>query len=46
MDLRLSLSARQAVSKEFSPLPDCADAIETDWPITATHGMSVVFGGP
>ena len=46
MDLRLSVSARQAVSKEFSLPPDCADAIETDWPISATHGISVVFGGP
>lgn len=48
IDFKLSVSARQAVSNELSdaPLPDCAEAIETDWPIRATHGISEVFGGP
>lgn len=48
IDFKLSVSARQAVSNELSdaPLPDCAEAIETDCPIKATHGISEVFGGP
>lgn len=48
IDFRLSLSAHHAVSKELSAptLPDWADAIETDWPITATHGMSDMLRGP
>lgn len=48
MDFRLSLSALQAVSKELSEPtdPDCADAMETDWPIKATHGISDVLRGP
>jgi len=48
MDLRLSLSALHAVSNEFSEPadPDCAVAIETDWPINAIQGMSDVFAGP
>lgn len=48
IDFKLSVSARQAVSNELSgaPLPDCAEAKETDWPIKATHGISDVFGGP
>ena len=48
MDLRLSLSALQAVSNEFSEPtdPDCAEAIETDCPIKATHGISDVLLGP
>lgn len=45
MDLRLSLSALHAVSREFSE-PDCAEAIATDWPIRATHGMSDALDGP
>ncbi|QHO16207.1 uncharacterized protein DS421_10g301670 [Arachis hypogaea] len=45
---KLSVSSCQAVSKEFSDaaLLDCAEAIDTDWPIKATHGISDVLGGP
>lgn len=48
IDLRLSVSALHAVSNEFSEPadPDCAVAIETDWPIKATQGMSDVLAGP
>lgn len=48
IDLRLSLSARQAVSKELSgPTdPDCAEAIATDCPIKAIQEISDAFGGP
>lgn len=48
MDLRLSLSALHAVSNELSEPtdPDCAEAIETDWPINATQGMSDALDGP
>lgn len=48
IDLRLSLSALQAVSNELSePVdPDCVVAIETDWPIKATQGISDAFAGP
>ena len=48
MDFRLSLSAFHAVSREFSEPtdPDCAEAIETDWPINATQGISDAFAGP
>lgn len=45
---RVSTSARQAASKELSaaaPL-DVTELIATDWPITATQGISDVFGGP
>jgi hypothetical protein len=46
MFFRLSASARQAVSSEFSDPTDCADAIATDCPIRATHSMSGRFFGP
>lgn len=48
IDFKLSLSARHAVSNELSDprLPDCAEAMDTDWPIRATHGISVVLRGP
>jgi hypothetical protein len=48
MFFRLSASARQAVSREFSdpPDPDCADASATDCPIRATHSMSGRPFGP
>lgn len=48
MDLRLSLSALQAVSKELSEPadPDCAVANATDCPINATQGISDALEGP
>jgi hypothetical protein len=47
MDLRVSASARHAVSNELlEPTdPDWADAIATDWPIRATHSISVAARG-
>jgi hypothetical protein len=47
MDLRVSASARQAVSSELSDPtdPDWADAIETDCPIRATHSISAAARG-
>jgi len=43
-----SISALQAVSKESSilPEPEWAAAMEMDWPINATQGMSNVIDGP
>lgn len=48
IDFKLSLSALQAVSNELSEptLPDCAEAMETDWPMRATHGISAALLGP
>ncbi len=48
IDFRESISALQAVSKESSALtePEWAAAMETDWPINATQGMSSVTDGP
>ncbi|QHO19663.1 uncharacterized protein DS421_11g330970 [Arachis hypogaea] len=48
IDFKLSVSARQAVYKEFSDaaLQDCVEAIDTDCPIKATHVISDVLGGP
>jgi len=49
IDFRLSLSARQAVSREFSAPaepPDCAEASQTDCPMSTTQGMSAVLCGP
>ena len=48
IDLKLSLSALQAVSNEFSVPTDLpsAEAMDTDCPIKATQGISDAFGGP
>ena len=48
MDFKFSISALHAVSNELSAPrePEWAAAIDTDWPIKATHGTSDVIAGP
>ena len=47
LDFRLSLSALHAVSKELSePIDPDAEAVATDWPVKATHGISDAPEGP